>query len=77
MKDKKIFAPDSDAEFIGWQETPSGEVFALYIVTAAGHPLCGSTVSEKTLKKLNLKPPTQLSFENRGNSPDTRQGKQG
>ena len=51
----------SDAEFLGWQKTRSGEKFALYNVTAPGHPLFRSTVSETTLRKENLEiPPTPL-----------------
>ena len=48
---------DSDAEFLGWQKTNSGEVFALYNITASGHPSLGSTVTDKTLHKLNLQVP--------------------
>jgi hypothetical protein len=77
LKENRSSASDSDAVFIGWQKTHLGSIFALYIVTVAGHPLCGSTVSEKTLKKQNLRPPpTQPGFEGRRNSPDTRQGEQ-
>ena len=49
--------PDDDAVFKGWQKTGSGEVFALYNVTASEHPSHGSTVSEKTLHKMNLRAP--------------------
>lgn len=45
---------DSDAKFLGWQKTGSGEVFALYNITAADHPSFGSTVTEKSLQKLDL-----------------------
>jgi hypothetical protein len=48
---------DSDAKFLGWQKTGSGEVFALYNVTAADHPSFGSTVTEKSLQKLDLEVP--------------------
>lgn len=48
---------DSDAEFLGWQKINSGEVFALYNITAAGHPSLGSTVTDTTLHKLNLEVP--------------------
>jgi hypothetical protein len=48
---------DSDAEFLGWQKTRRGGLFALYNVTAEQHPLYGSTVSEKTLRKQNLEIP--------------------
>jgi hypothetical protein len=44
----------SDAEFVGWQKTPTGEVFALYNVKAKQHPLYHSTVSEKTLRANHL-----------------------
>ena len=48
---------DEDAVFKGWQKTGSGEVFALYNITATGHPLRGSTVSDKTLHKMGLQVP--------------------
>jgi hypothetical protein len=48
---------DSDAKFLGWQKTGSGEVFALYNITAADHPSFGSTLTEKSLQKLNLQVP--------------------
>lgn len=51
------YSSDSDAKFLGWQKTGSGEVFALYNVTAADHPSFGSTVTEKSLQKLNLQVP--------------------
>jgi hypothetical protein len=48
---------DADAVFIGWQNTPSGEFFPLYNVTAENHPLYNSTVSVQTLRNENLKIP--------------------
>lgn len=51
---------DSDAKFLGWQKTGAGKVFALYNITAAGHPSLGSTVTDKTLHKLNLQVPGAL-----------------
>jgi len=48
---------DSDATFLGWQKTRSGKTFALYNVTAANHPSRGSTVTETSLRKLNLQVP--------------------
>jgi hypothetical protein len=52
----------SDAEFVGWQKTPTGEVFALYNVMAKQHPLYRSTVSEETLRAnhLGVPPPPLL-----------------
>jgi hypothetical protein len=50
-------ADDEDARFMGWQRTKSGEVIALYNVTATGHPSHGSTLSDSGLRKLNLKIP--------------------
>ena len=47
-----------DAVFKGWQKTGSGEVFALYNITSAGHPAHGSTVTDKTLHRLNLQVPS-------------------
>ena len=49
--------PDSDAKFLGWQKTLTGEKVALYNIIAADHPSYGSTVSGETLDKLNLKVP--------------------
>jgi len=46
-----------DAVFQGWQKTRSGEVFALFNITAPGHPALGSTVTDKTLHKLHLHVP--------------------
>jgi hypothetical protein len=48
---------NSDAEFIGWQQSRTGQPYALYNVTAEQHPLYRSTVSEKTLRKHDLKIP--------------------
>jgi hypothetical protein len=47
----------SDAVFIGWQETSSGNKFPLYNITIKNHPLYCSTVSDKTLRNQNLKIP--------------------
>jgi hypothetical protein len=48
-----------DAVFLGWQKKRVGEPLALYNITAKGHPSFGSTVTKKSLSKLNLKiPPT-------------------
>ena len=49
--------PTEDAIFRGWQKTSSGEVFALYNVTAPGHPSLGSTVTGETLHRMNLRVP--------------------
>jgi hypothetical protein len=46
-----------DAVFMGWQKMESGELLALYNVTAAGHPSLGSTVTDKSLLELNLQVP--------------------
>jgi len=71
--DTNLSPPDSDASFLGWQETGSGKAFALHVVTAPNHPLRGSTVSEKSLLKLDLQvpPPQQppgISFRRKGES---------
>jgi len=47
----------NDAVFTGWQTVKSGEVFALYNVTAAHHPSFGSTLTETGLRKLDLRIP--------------------
>lgn len=43
-----------DAVFIGWQVLRNGGKIALYNVTAKGHPLHGSTVTDRTLREHNL-----------------------
>jgi hypothetical protein len=55
-----------DAVFLGWQESPAGEVFALYNVTTMGHPLYHSTVSEKTLHQHGLEIPPIPHVEEQG-----------
>jgi hypothetical protein len=51
--------PDSDAEFLGWQEIYLGPPTALYIITVANHPSLGSSVSKDTMRGFNLRiPPT-------------------
>jgi len=49
--------PNSDARFLGWQETPSGAIVPFFVITAEGHPLYHSTVSETTLRNLGLRVP--------------------
>lgn len=68
--DNQLFASDShgciqaeDAVFIGWQPTGAGKAFPLYTITASGHTLCGSTVSDKTLNELNLQVPETPPFD--------------
>jgi len=48
---------DSDAVFLGWQETHSGEVIALYNITTKNHSSYGSTVTKRILRDLNLQIP--------------------
>jgi hypothetical protein len=48
---------NEDAVFSGWQKTSWGGLFALYTITATGHPSLGSTVTDKSLLKLNLRIP--------------------
>jgi hypothetical protein len=52
---------DSDANFLGWQETSSGKVFPLFNITVADHPLYQSTVSDATLRRLCLRVPQSRS----------------
>ena len=50
----------ADAVFIGYQETASGRLIALYNVMRPGHPRLHSTVTAQTLRALGLRvPPTQ------------------
>jgi len=51
----------SDANFFGWQEKSSGEIFPLFNITIADHPYYQSTVSAETLLRLNLRIPQALS----------------
>ncbi len=46
-----------DVEFLGWQETMSGEMFPLYNVMKVGHPSHRSTVTEETLRAQHLRIP--------------------
>ena len=48
---------NSDATFLGWQKTASGEFFPLYNITVAGHPSDHSTVNEATLRRMHLRTP--------------------
>jgi hypothetical protein len=68
VKAKSSAVSDSDAVFVGWQELYSGDICALYTIIAAGHPSCGSTVTEKTLIKLSLKIPKRHRLKGRGKS---------
>ncbi len=60
---------DSDAVFIGWQETSWGEVLALYNITVAGHPSYGSTVADWELRRLYLRIPKSSPSQGRMNGP--------
>ena len=52
---------DSDAAFIGWQGSLSGDIFPLYTITVENHPSCHSTVTDVTLRKMHLRTPRTLS----------------
>jgi hypothetical protein len=56
-KNINISSSISDAEFIGWQKNSHGGRFALYNITVVDHPLNGSTVTEESLRGMNLKVP--------------------
>ncbi len=56
-ENEDISETGADAEFLGWQRTSSGGDVPLFNVTAEGHPSFGSTLTEKGLKKLDLKVP--------------------
>ncbi|MBN1473477.1 MAG: DUF932 domain-containing protein [Syntrophaceae bacterium] len=49
-------SPDTDAIFVGWQKSGK-EIFPLFNIIAADHPLCHSTVTDVTLRKLQLRIP--------------------
>jgi hypothetical protein len=63
MRKKGSPGSNSDAVFIGWQQTLTGSAFALYTVNVPGHLYYGSTVSEKTLNNLKLQIPKQQIFK--------------
>ena len=52
---------DSDADFLGWQKTRSGNIFPLFNITVADHPSYRSTVSDETLRRMRLRVPLTLS----------------
>ena len=56
-KCKKTAVSDSDAVFLGWQETIYGGAIALYNITVKSHPSFGSTVTNRILRKLKLRIP--------------------
>ncbi len=59
-----------EAQFLGWQETSSGEIFPLYNILKQGHPSYLSTVTEKTLQALHLRiPRTPSPYSNVAPSP--------
>ena len=72
FRNKNLSASDSprsiraeDAVFSGWQPNSEGGVFPLYTITASGHTSYGSTVSDKTLRELNLQIPQTSPFKYR------------
>jgi phage/plasmid-like protein (TIGR03299 family) len=61
---------DSDAAFIGWQGSMSGDIFPLYTITVENHPSFHSTVTDVTLRKMSLRTPRTLSpYADTGPSP--------
>jgi len=52
---------DSDANFLGWQETLKGEIYPLFNITVADHPSYHSTVSDTTLRSMGLRVPQSFS----------------
>ena len=54
IKDNKS---EPEATFLGWQKTRNGDPLALYNITVPGHPSDGSTVSAKSLARMNLEVP--------------------
>jgi len=56
-KNKNRSDRESEAEFIGWQETSWGTRMALFTITVEEHPSYGSTVCEPTLRAFNLRIP--------------------
>ena len=58
----------AQAVFIGWQWTSTGKLYPLYNNSVEGHLYFGSTVSDKTLRRLGLDipqtPPPHLPLKN-------------
>jgi phage/plasmid-like protein (TIGR03299 family) len=48
---------DSDAKFLEWKQPLSGDIYPIFKITVAKHPLYQSTVSEDTLRKMRLRVP--------------------
>jgi hypothetical protein len=46
-----------DAVFLGYQKTKDGNAIPLYNITVRHHPLRGSTVTERSLRALDLQVP--------------------
>jgi hypothetical protein len=56
-RQKQTLAFEPDAEFIGWLYPRQAGPIALYNITLKDHPSFGSTVTDKTLRRLNLNIP--------------------
>ena len=66
----KSLHSDSDAAFLGWQQSITGEIVPLFNITIVEHPAYRSTVSDATLRKLHLRIPEALSpYDATGPSP--------
>jgi phage/plasmid-like protein (TIGR03299 family) len=48
---------DSDAKFLEWKQPLSGDIYPIFKITVAKHPLYQSTVSEDILRKMRLRVP--------------------
>jgi len=66
-KRKKQSGSNQDAVFTGWQETPEGKSLKLYTIMSKENPFYGSTVTEPTLRKLDLQIPETPYRENETN----------
>ncbi len=70
LEHSKLPGSDSDAQFLGWQNTLSGEIFPVFNITVANHPFNHSTVTDTTLRRLGLRVPQTLSpYPETGPSP--------
>lgn len=71
----KLSGSQTDAVFVGWQESLSGKAFPLYTITVADHPSYQSTVTESTLRRLHLRvPPIRAPYPEMEPSPWHNQG---
>jgi hypothetical protein len=63
---KNASVSDSDAVFLGWQETITGKAIGLYNIIVKNHPSFGSTVTDRILRDLKLHVPKRQRKKDKG-----------